>query len=97
MSAAFSGPALAFCGYSGSGKTELLLNCLNLLKERGFSPAVLRTSSEVHAEIASKDSQRFLTKVLHWSASRIPLKSSYIFQIQPLALRQLNKKLNFVD
>ncbi len=59
MSAAFSGPALAFCGYSGSGKTELLLNCLNLLKERGFSPAVLKTSSEVHAEIASKDSQRF--------------------------------------
>ena len=59
MSAAFSGPALAFSGYSGSGKTELLLNCLNLLKERGFSPAVLKTSSEVHAEIASKDSQRF--------------------------------------
>ena len=52
-------PSLAFCGYSGSGKTELLLNCLTLLKGRGFSPAVLKTSSEVHVEIASKDSQRF--------------------------------------
>ena len=52
-------PSLAFCGYSGSGKTELLLHCLKLLKARGFSPAVLKSSSEVHVAIASKDSQRF--------------------------------------
>ena len=52
-------PSLAFCGYSGSGKTELLLHCLKLLKARGLSPAVLKSSSEVHAVIASKDSQRF--------------------------------------
>ena len=52
-------PSLAFCGYSGSGKTELLLQCLKLLKAGGFSPAVLKSSSEVHAPITSKDSQRF--------------------------------------
>jgi len=52
-------PSLAFCGYSGSGKTELLLHCLKLLNARGFLPAVLKSSSEVHVAIASKDSQRF--------------------------------------
>jgi molybdopterin-guanine dinucleotide biosynthesis protein A len=55
-------PSLAFCGYSGSGKTELLLCCLKLLKELAFSPAVLKSSSEVHAAIASKDSQRFFNE-----------------------------------
>ncbi|MDG2196456.1 MAG: molybdopterin-guanine dinucleotide biosynthesis protein MobB, partial [SAR324 cluster bacterium] len=59
VSASSFTPSLAFCGYSGSGKTELLLHCLKLLKACGFSPAVLKSSSEVHAAIASKDSQRF--------------------------------------
>ena len=91
MSIGFSGSALAFCGYSGSGKTELLLNCLTLLK--GRTPVVLKTSSKFTLSLPVKIANASLTKVRHWSTSRILLKSSTSSRYNP---SRQPTKLNFV-
>lgn len=71
---------ISVIGYSGSGKTFLILKAIKLLKERlGFNCSVIKNIHEHRIDVEGKDSYKFSLSGAQYSITRNKFNENTIF------------------